>query len=172
MFTVRVRTEAPKCAQKNLYRWEEKGMKGLKFYKTFYYISVSVSFLVGLWHFFVPLMFQWYSYISDEYYNLIVGIDWTNLCFSFLLAGTSLILLFWGKKVFSNNIEAITIYTFLTVVWLFRFLIALIEPWPLNPVPAAAIGQFVATIVILIMIATPCIAVLVNYFKTKKENKK
>ncbi len=147
-------------------------MKALKFYKTFYYIAVSLSLLVALWHFFVPLMFQWYSYISSEYKNLIVGIDWTNLCFSFLLAGTSLILLFWGKKVFSNNIEAITVYSFLTGVWFFRLLIALIEPWPLNPIPAAAIGQFVATIVILAMLATPCIKVLVNYFKIKKESKK
>ncbi len=147
-------------------------MKGLKVYKVIYYIAVSISFLVGMWHFFVPLMFSWYSYIPNEYYNLIVGIDWTNLCFSFLLTGTSLILLFWGKKVFSNNIEAITIYTFLTIVWVFRFLIALIKPWPLDPIPAAAIGQFVATIIILAMLATPCIRVLVHYFKTKKENKK
>lgn len=50
-------------------------MKGLKFYKTFYFIGVSLSLLVGLWHFFVPLMFQWYSYIPSEYHNLVVGID-------------------------------------------------------------------------------------------------
>lgn len=145
-------------------------MKGLKFYKTFYYIGVSLSLLVGIWHFFVPLMFQWYSYISSEYYNLIVGIDWTNLCFSFLLCGVSVILIFWGNKVFSINTEAITLYSFLTFVWLFRFLIAVFEPWPLEPVPAAAIGQFVATIVILTILLIPCIKVLVEN-REQKQNK-
>lgn len=142
-------------------------MKGLKFYKTLYYIGVSLSLVVGLWHFFVPLMFSWYSYIPSEYHNLVVGIDWTNLCFSFLLCGVSLILLFWGKKVFELKSEAVTIYAFLSVVWAFRFLIALIEPWPLDPVPAAAIGQFVATFVILTILLIPCIRCLVELKKQK-----
>lgn len=146
-------------------------MKGSKLYKVFYYIGVSLSLLVGLWHFFVPLMFKWYSYIPSEYHNLIVGIDWTNLCFSLLLCGISFILLFWCEKVFALNVEAITIYAFLSFVWIFRFLIALIEPWPLDPVPGAAIGQFVATIVILTILLIPCIRVLVNYKKTRSNKK-
>lgn len=28
-----------------------------------YYITVVISALVGLWHFFVPWMFQWYDYL-------------------------------------------------------------------------------------------------------------
>lgn len=141
-------------------------MKGLKVYKILYYIGVSLSLIVGLWHFFVPLMFQWYSYIPNEYHNLEVGIDWTNHCFSFLLSGISFILLFWGKKVFEIKSEAVTIYTFLVMVWLFRFLIALIEPWPLQPIPAAAIGQFVATFVVLAILLIPDIRVLAE-LKTK-----
>ena len=142
-------------------------MKGLKAYKVVYYIGVSLSLSVGLWHFFVPLMFKWYSYIPGEYRNLVVGIDWTNLCFSFLLCGVSLLLLFWGKKVFAMNVEAITVYCFLVLTWLFRVLLSVCEPWPLQPIPAAAIGQFVAAIVLFLILLIPCVRVIVAYKKRK-----
>lgn len=67
--------------------------------KILYYITVTVSMLVGLWHFFVPWMFQWYDYLPMQYENLIVGIDYTNYCFSLLLFGLSLMLILLGKKV-------------------------------------------------------------------------
>ena len=53
----------------------------MKTYKALYYTGMV------LWHFFVPWMFAWYSYIPASYKNLIVGIDWTNLCFSFFCLG-------------------------------------------------------------------------------------
>jgi hypothetical protein len=108
--------------------------------------------LVGIWHFFVPWMFQWYDYLPMQYENLIVGIDYTNYCFSLLLFGLSLLLIILGKKALNMNKEVIIFYWFLTVVWIFRAsLSTFIEPWPLNPIPAAAIGQ---------LIASDCLAVL------------
>ena len=41
--------------------------------KIIYYFTVVLSMLVGLWHFFVPVMFQWYDYLPMQYENLIVG---------------------------------------------------------------------------------------------------
>jgi len=35
----------------------------------------GLSALVGMWHFFVPYLFQWYSCILNEYKNLIAGIE-------------------------------------------------------------------------------------------------
>ena len=61
-----------------------------------YFVTVVISALVGLWHFFVPWMFQWYDYLPMQYENLI-------------------------------------------------------EPWPLQPIPAAAIGQLVASDALAIM---------------------
>ena len=110
-----------------------------------YYISVFISALVGLWHFFVPWMFQWYSYLPMQYENLIVGIDYTNYCFSLLLFGISAMLIVFGRKALVGNREVIYFYFFLTVVWIFRACLAsFIEPWPLQPVPAAAIGSLIA----------------------------
>lgn len=117
--------------------------KGIRF---LYYFTVIVSSFVGLWHFFVPWMFQWYDYLPMQYENLIVGIDYTNYCFSLLLLGLSLLLVIFGKKALSRNWEVMVFYFFLTVVWVFRAMLAsFIEPWPLNPIPAAAIGQLVAS---------------------------
>ena len=117
-----------------------------------YYVSVVISALVGLWHFFVPWMFQWYDYFPTQYRNLIVGIDYTNYCFSLLLFGLSVMLILLGKRALAMNREVIYFYFFLTVVWIFRACLAsFIEPWPLQPIPAAAIGQLIASDVLAVM---------------------
>ena len=117
-----------------------------------YYVSVVISALVGLWHFFVPWMFQWYDYLPTQYRNLIFGIDYTNYCFSLLLFGLSVMLILLGKRALAMNREVIYFYFFLTVVWIFRACLAsFIEPWPLQPIPAAAIGQLIASDVLAVM---------------------
>lgn len=115
-------------------------------FRILYYVTVVISALVGLWHFFVPKMFQWYDYLPTQHENLIVGIDYTNYCFSLLLFGLSLMLIILGRKALQLNKEVIYFYYFLTVVWIFRACLAsFIEPWPLQPIPAAAIGQLAAS---------------------------
>ena len=117
-----------------------------------YFVTVVISALVGLWHFFVPWMFQWYDYLPMQYENLIVGIDYTNYCFSLLLLGLSVMLILLGKRALDMNREVIYFYFFLTVVWMFRACLAsFIEPWPLQPIPAAAIGQLIASDVLAVM---------------------
>ncbi|MGI6617114.1 MAG: hypothetical protein ACOX36_03585 [Saccharofermentanales bacterium] len=132
--------------------------------KILYYISLAISMLVGLWHFFVPTMFKWYDYLPTQYENLIVGIDYTNYCFSALLFGISLVLIILGKSAFSLNRETIVFYTFLTVVWVFRAcLAAFIEPWPMEPIPAAAIGQLIGSVVLAAMM----VIVSINLWKAR-----
>lgn len=120
--------------------------------KVLYYVSLTLSMLVGFWHFFVPHLYDWYDYLPMQYENLIVGIDYTNYCFSALLFGSSLVLILLGKSALSLNFETIIFYTFLTVVWVFRACLAVfIEPWPLEPVPAAAIGQLIGSVLLALM---------------------
>lgn len=127
-----------------------------------YFVTVIISALVGLWHFFVPWMFQWYDYLPMQYENLIVGIDYTNYCFSLLLLGLSVMLILLGKRALDMNREVIYFYFFLTVVWMFRACLAsFIEPWPLQPIPAAAIGQLVASDALAIMM----VVVSVSFIK-------
>lgn len=124
----------------------------MKAAKGFYFAGLILSLLVGIWHFFVPAMFQWSSYIPAEYENLIVGINWTNYFFSLLLTGLSAILLYWSRKVFAGSREAFFIFGFMVFVWLNRALIGFVYPWPLEPVPAAAIGQLAAAILIFALL--------------------
>ena len=124
----------------------------MKKFKGIYYFTVITSMLVGLWHFFVPYMFRWYDYLPMQYENLIVGIDYTNYCFSALLFGLSLMLTVLGKRALNLNTEVVIFYSFLTVIWVIRAALAsFIEPWPLDPIPAAAIGQLVAADVLAIL---------------------
>ena len=133
-----------------------------------YYVSVVISALVGLWHFFVPWMFQWYDYLPMQYENLIVGIDYTNYCFSLLLFGLSGMLILLGKRALAMNRETIYFYFFLTVVWIFRACLAsFIEPWPLQPIPAAAIGQLIASDALAAMMIVVS-ASFINEFRSKQ----
>ena len=140
-----------------------------KGFRVLYYITVVISALVGLWHFFVPWMFQWYDYLPTEYENLIVGIDYTNYCFSLLLFGLSLMLIILGKRVLSLNNEAVYFYFFLTFVWIFRACLAsFIEPWPLEPIPAAAIGQLVASDTLALLMVVESVCLIMALKKSRK----
>lgn len=126
-----------------------------------YFFTVILSAIVGLWHFFVPWMFQWYDYLPMQYENLVVGIDYTNYCFSLLLFGISFLLAILGKRILSLHIDGCIFYFFLTVVWIFRAMLAtFIEPWPLQPVPAAAIGQLIASDLLAVLMVIVSVAIL------------
>jgi hypothetical protein len=60
------------------------------------------------------------------------------------LFGSSLLLILWGKRSFTENRESKEMYFFLTIIWLIRASLAtFIEPWPLEPIAWAAILQLV-----------------------------
>jgi hypothetical protein len=105
-------------------------------------MTLTISMVIGFWHFFVPHMFEWYKYLPMQYENLIVGIDYTNDCFSALLFGSSLLGLIWTKKAIPGSREVQEFYFFLTLIWIFRACLAdFLEPWPLEPIAWAAILQ-------------------------------
>ena len=141
----------------------------MRIIKSLYYIGTTLSMLVGIWHFFVPWMFQWYSYIPDEYETLIVGIDWTNFFFSLLLTGLSLLLIIFGKKTFDGNNDVLVFYGFLVFVWLCRVAITFIVPWPLEPIKWAAYGQQIAAFVISIVLLIPFVNQVI--FSRRKSDK-
>ncbi len=129
-------------------------MRAMKF---LYYLGNTLSMLMGVWHFFVPYMFGWYTYIPNQYENLIVGIDWTNFFFSLLLTGISALLIVLGKKVFIKNKEVTIFYGLLVFTWFCRVLITFINPWPLEPIAWAAYGQQLGALIIFLALALPFI---------------
>jgi hypothetical protein len=66
--------------------------------KILYIVCLALSTLVGFWHFTVPYLFKWYSYIPAQYKNLVVRIDRTNFFFSLLMTGHAVILMIMRRK--------------------------------------------------------------------------
>ena len=93
-------------------------------------IACTVSFIVGILHFFAPYSFKWFTYIPDAPIEIYHSINYINFCFSFLLAGLSLILLIVQKKLLSNFKEIKLFYAFFVLTWLSRVIIQIIWPWP------------------------------------------
>jgi hypothetical protein len=128
--------------------------------KILFFIGLGLSMLVGTWHFFVPYLYHWHSYISDEYKTLIVGIDWTNFFFSLFLTGYSILMIIMNKIIFNKNKEMLIMYGFIVFVWFCRVAITFINPWPLEPIAWAAYGQQIAAFIIFIFQLIPFIYLL------------
>ena len=131
-----------------------------------FFVGLGLSAAVGLWHFSVPYLYQWYSYIPNENKSLIVGIDWINFFFSLLLSGYSLLLIILNKKVFGKDKEMLIMYGFMVFVWFCRVIVTFINPWPIEPVAMVAYGQQIASFVIFSLQLTPFVYLL----KKKREN--
>ena len=138
----------------------------MKKYQIMYYVGAAINLLVGLWHFTVPWMFGWASYIPYE--TLVVPINYVNLCFSFLLSRLSLTVILWGKKVFAQNPEALYIYDFLLALWIFRVAVAMIYPCPPESNVWMSYGQFGGSVLVRVLLLVPCLRVA----STRKNRKK
>ena len=78
--------------------------------KKLYIIGLLLSTGAGMWHFTVPYLYKWYSYIPDAPKQIIRSIDWINYFFSLLLTGLSVILITFVNKIFEKNKEIILFY--------------------------------------------------------------
>lgn len=101
-----------------------------KIARVLYNISCIFGGLVGIWHFFVPYSFNWFSYIPHAPIEIYQSINYINFCFSFLLSGMSLLLMLVQKKLFEGLKELQAFYLFFVLVWLSRVIVQIIWPWP------------------------------------------
>ena len=117
-------------------------------------IGLVISMGFGLWHFIIPYQYKWFSYIPDAPRAIVVSIDWINFFFSLFLTGNSLILIIFQKRIKKADTFALTVYCFLTFVWLCRVLITIIRPWSksYNTMFLTQLGGFM---VVFILLAVP-----------------
>lgn len=116
-------------------------------------IACIIGCIVGILHFFAPYSFKWYSYIPDAPIEIYQSINYINFCFSFLLAGISLLLIAVQKQLFANGKELKIFYAFFVLVWFSRIVIQLIWPWPSNLQIWLVIGfttEFIFTLIPMI----------------------
>jgi hypothetical protein len=98
------------------------------FVKIFVLVGSSASIGFGIWHFFVPKAWNWYSYIDIDATELVAAIRAINGFFSLslVLFGIVNILLIVGDK--SNRYSIIVMLAATSILWLTRVAFQVIYP--------------------------------------------
>ena len=112
-------------------------------------LALSAGF--GIWHFFIPYLFRWYSYIPEAPRNLLVSIDWTNFFLSLLLSGTSVLLMVLHRRVIRREPSAFAFYVFLSAVWLARIVLTAVHPWRYDWMFALQMSGFAVVFLLLLL---------------------
>lgn len=91
-------------------------------------IGSSASIGFGIWHFFVPKAWKWYSYIDTNATELVAAVRAINAFFSLslVLFGTVNMLLIYGDK--SNRYSIIVMLAATSILWLTRVAFQVIYP--------------------------------------------
>ena len=86
----------------------------------------SIGF--GIWHFFVPTAWKWYSYIDGSATELVAAVRAINAFFSLslVLFGIVNILLIYGDR--SNRYSIIVLLVATSILWLMRVVFQVIYP--------------------------------------------
>lgn len=119
--------------------------------------SASIGF--GIWHFFVPKVWKWYSYIDTRTTELVAAVRAINVFFSLslVLFGIVNILLIFGDK--SNRYSIIVLLAATSILWLTRVSFQVIYPQG-SLYPGLKYGLLVAFIIISFCFIIPlCILV-------------
>ncbi len=98
------------------------------FLKILVIIGSIASIGFGIWHFFVPRIWNWYSYIDPKATELIVAVRAINVFFSLALVLFGVINLLFINGDHANRYSIIVILTVTSILWLSRFIIQLIYP--------------------------------------------
>ena len=88
--------------------------------------SASIGF--GVWHFFVPRLWNWYAYMDSHATELVTAVRAVNVFFSLslVLFGIINILFVYGGK--SNRYSIIVVLAATSLLWLTRVFLQLIYP--------------------------------------------
>lgn len=91
-------------------------------------IGSGASIGFGIWHFFVPKIWKWYSYIDVHASELITAVRAVNIFFSLslVLFGIMNLLFIYGDK--SNKYSIIIMLASTCVLWTTRVMLQLIYP--------------------------------------------
>jgi len=105
-----------------------KGMTMYQLVKILMAIGSCVSIGFGIWHFFVPKAWNWYSYIDARATELIVAIRAINVFFSLslVLFGMLNLLFVYGGK--ANRYSIIVMLAATSILWLTRLVFQILYP--------------------------------------------
>lgn len=98
------------------------------FYRILTYTGSIISIGFGMWHFFVPTIWKWYSYIDVKAPELVLAIRATNIFFSFSLVLLGLMNIVLVSSRHSSKHTIITILAVNIILWLTRVVLQIVAP--------------------------------------------
>ena len=124
-------------------------------------ISSCVSVGFGVWHFFVPAIWNWYSYIDVEATELVIAVRAINVFFSvsLVLFGLMNILLIFDEK--GSKYSLIVVLGSTCTLWAVRVIMQLIFPQG-SAVMALQLGMLITFVAVFAGYS----AVLIQVIKT------
>ncbi len=87
---------------------------------------ISVGF--GLWHFFIPSIWNWYSYIDPLATELIIAVRAINIFFSLLLVLLGLANIFAVFRVTNERLTYLVLISISVILWAARVILQIIYP--------------------------------------------
>ena len=75
---------------------------------------------------------------------------------------------FMGKKVFAKNKEAVVIYGFILLLWIFRVVMAIVCPCPPESNVWMSYGQLGGSVIVMFLLLAPFIRITVAMRESKK----
>jgi len=87
---------------------------------------ISIGF--GLWHFYVPSIWNWYAYMDGEATELVIAVRAINVFFSLLLTllGLANLLLVYRKQ--QDRYSLIVVLGISTILWATRLVLQIVYP--------------------------------------------
>jgi hypothetical protein len=122
-------------------------------------IGSSASIGFGIWHFFVPRAWKWYSYIDPSATELVAAVRAINVFFSLslVLFGIANILLVYGDN--SNRYSILVMLAVTCILWLTRLIFQVIFPQG-TLVPGLQYGMLSAFVIISLCYIIPLMLML------------
>jgi hypothetical protein len=119
--------------------------------------TISIGF--GIWHFYVPTVWRWYSFIDEQATELIIAIRAINAFFSLSLVLFGLVntLLIYGNK--SNRYSIIVMLSATCVLWVTRVAFQLIYPQG-SQFPGLQYGMLFVFIIVTLCYLLPLLNLL------------
>jgi hypothetical protein len=128
--------------------------------RIFVMIGSSASIGFGIWHFFVPKAWKWYSYIDANATELVAAVRAINAFFSLslVLFGIVNILLIYGDR--SNRYSIIVMLAATCILWLTRVAFQVIYPQG-SLYPSLQYGMLSAFVIITLCYLISLLSVLI-----------
>jgi hypothetical protein len=121
--------------------------------------AASIGF--GIWHFFVPRTWNWYSYMDASATELVVAVRAVNVFFSLslVLFGLMNLLMAYGQR--ANRYSAVVVLVATCVLWAARVVMQLVYPRG-SMSPALRYGMIGAFAVVLACYSASLVTVLLD----------